>query len=188
MVAALSTGHQAGLALVGAAFIVFALVSSFVLPSRNPNFPGAARNWYLLLCLAFFAAMLSAVVVFGRESKGEAKAAPAPTTTTGTTTTPAQPAGDAAAGKALFMKSGCGACHTFAAAGSTGKVGPNLDTSLKESATAAGQPLDQFITTSIKDPNAYIAKGFQAGVMPRFPFTDAQVADLVAFLSGGSSG
>jgi cytochrome c oxidase subunit 2 len=180
MVAALSTGHEIGPAGVGVAFIVFSLVSSFVLPGRDANFPGRARNLYLVVCAGFFVAMMAAVLVFGRESKSEAEAAPTPTTTT-----PAKSSGDAAAGKALFMKSGCGACHTLAAAGSTGKVGPNLDTSLKESATAAGQPLDQFITTSITDPNAYIAKGFQAGVMPPFKFTDEQVADLVAFVSGG---
>ena len=40
VVAGLSSGHKIGLAAVGAAFIAFALVSSFVLPRRNPNFPG----------------------------------------------------------------------------------------------------------------------------------------------------
>jgi cytochrome c553 len=33
----------------------------------------------------------------------------------------------AAAGAAVFRNSGCGACHTFKAAGATGNVGPNLD-------------------------------------------------------------
>jgi mono/diheme cytochrome c family protein len=32
-----------------------------------------------------------------------------------------------AAGKAVFASAGCGSCHTLAAAGSTGPVGPNLD-------------------------------------------------------------
>ncbi len=40
MIFALTTGHKIGLLVVGLAFIVFALVSSFVLPRRNPNFPG----------------------------------------------------------------------------------------------------------------------------------------------------
>jgi mono/diheme cytochrome c family protein len=35
--------------------------------------------------------------------------------------------GDAAAGKAVFASAGCGSCHTLAAAGSSGNVGPNLD-------------------------------------------------------------
>jgi mono/diheme cytochrome c family protein len=180
MVFALSTGHQIGLAATGAAFIVFALISSFVLPRNNPNFPGRTRNWYLLLCLAFFGAMMAAVVVFGREKKEQAEAAPG----TGTTAAPSQPAGNASAGKATFTQSGCVACHTFKPAGSNGKVGPDLDT-LKQAAQKAGQPLDQFIATSIKDPNAYIAPGFHPGVMPKLPLSDSQVADLVAFLSSG---
>ena len=35
--------------------------------------------------------------------------------------------GGAAAGKALFTNNGCASCHTFAPAGATGKVGPDLD-------------------------------------------------------------
>ena len=35
--------------------------------------------------------------------------------------------GDAAAGAAVFTSAGCGGCHTLAAAGSNGNVGPNLD-------------------------------------------------------------
>jgi mono/diheme cytochrome c family protein len=180
MVSALSTGHEVGLALVGAAFIVFALVSSFVLPARNPNFPGAARNWYLLLCVAFFIAMMSAVIVLGREKKETAEAA----TGTGTTSTQTQPAGNAANGKTVFSSSGCSACHTFKPANANGKVGPDLD-QLKASAAKAGKPLDEFITTSIEDPNAYIAPGFHPGVMPKLPLSSSQVADLVAFLSSG---
>lgn len=30
-------------------------------------------------------------------------------------------------GRALFLSSGCGGCHTLAAAGATGTAGPNLD-------------------------------------------------------------
>jgi mono/diheme cytochrome c family protein len=169
MAFALSTAHQIGLAGTGAAFIIFSLISSFVLPRRNPNFPASGRNWYLLLSLAFFAAMMSAVVVFGREQK-EAEA---------------KPSGDAAAGKALFAKSGCSACHEFKPAASNGKVGPSLD-NLKEAATKAKQPLDQYIETSIKDPNAYITPGFKAGVMPKLPLSNTDVSDLVAFLTSGS--
>jgi len=178
MVFALSTGHQIGLALTGALFIVFSLVSSFVLPGRNPNFPGASRNWYLLLCLAFFAAMMAAVVVFGREKKETAQAAP------GTTPGKTQPTGNAANGKTVFSSSGCSACHTFKPAASNGKVGPDLDT-LKAAAAKAGQPLDKFIATSIEDPNAYIDPGFHAGVMQKLPLSSTQVDDLVAFLSSG---
>ena len=35
--------------------------------------------------------------------------------------------GEAADGKAIFAEAGCGSCHTLAAAGTSGTVGPNLD-------------------------------------------------------------
>ena len=186
MAFALSTGHEIGLAATGAAFIVFALISSFVLPQRDANFPGRGRNLYLLAALAFFAAMMAAVVVFGREKKETAEAAPGGGTESTPTQTQPSAAGNAANGKTLFTKNGCIACHTFKPAGSSGTVGPDLD-NLKEAASKAGQPLDQFVATSIKDPNAYIAPGYKAGVMPPFStLSDTDIADLVAFLTSGS--
>jgi mono/diheme cytochrome c family protein len=139
VVAALSTGNQIGLAVVGGAFILFALVSSFVLPARYPNFPGRHVGWYVAAGILFFVAMISAVLVFGVEKKEAAPASSAPaaaaTTTTGaatttgsaTTTAAAAPQGDPVAGKAVFSNAGCGACHTLKAASATGTVGPNLD-------------------------------------------------------------
>ena len=123
VIAGLSTGNQIGLAAVGAAFIVFALISSFVLPLRNPNFPGKNMGLYLTICVAFFAAMVAAVILFGKEKK-EAKAEPAATTTSAPA--PA-PQGNASAGKAIFASAGCKSCHTLQAAGATGTIGPNLD-------------------------------------------------------------
>ncbi len=139
VVAGLSTGHKIGLAAVGIAFIVFALVSSFVLTRRSPDFPGKkGLGWYVVLCIAFFVAMIAAVLVFGKESKeatGPETTTAAATTTASstppatTTTTTAAPAvqGDPAAGKAVFASAGCNGCHTLKAAGATGTVGPNLD-------------------------------------------------------------
>jgi cytochrome c6 len=133
VVAALSTGNEIALAVVGGAFILFALVSSFVLPARYPNFPGRHVGWYVAAGLLFFVAMISAVLVFGVEKKEVAKAgeattsAAATTTAAATTSTPAAAQGDPVAGKAVFASAGCGACHTLKAAGSTGTVGPNLD-------------------------------------------------------------
>ncbi len=130
VVAALSSGHKIGLAAVGIAFIVFALVSSFVLPRRNPDFPGKHVGWYVTVCVLFFAAMIGAVLVFGKESK-EATAAAETTTTQAAppTTTATAPAvqGDPAAGKQVFATAGCTGCHTLKAAGATGTIGPNLD-------------------------------------------------------------
>jgi cytochrome c551 len=37
------------------------------------------------------------------------------------------PKGNAAAGEKVFVKGGCGSCHTLAATGASGAVGPNLD-------------------------------------------------------------
>jgi cytochrome c6 len=135
VVAALSTGNQIGLAVVGGAFILFSLVSSFVLPARYPNFPGRHVGWYVAAGILFFVVMISAVIVFGVEKKEAAPAGEvttttaAATTTTGaaTTTAPAAAQGDPVAGKAVFASAGCNACHTLKAAGATGTVGPNLD-------------------------------------------------------------
>lgn len=133
VVAGLSSGHKIGLAVVGAAFIVFALVSSFVLPRRIPDFPGKYMGLYVTICVVFFVAMLSAVLVFGREAP-EAKGSEGSTPTESTpapapTSTPTSPStkGDAAAGKPIFTSAGCAGCHTLKAAGATGNVGPNLD-------------------------------------------------------------
>jgi mono/diheme cytochrome c family protein len=135
VVAALSTGNKIGLAVVGGAFILFALVSSFVLPARYPNFPGRHVGWYVAAGVLFFAAMISAVIVFGVEKKEPAQAGEAPppaATTTATTTTETgapttAPQGNPAAGKAVFASAGCGVCHTLKAAKANGTVGPNLD-------------------------------------------------------------
>src|SRR5581483_4449490 len=124
IVAGLTTGHKIGLAVIGAAFIVFALISSFLLPRWNANFPGRHMGLYLSICLCFFAAMIAAVIVFGRESEASAERTVA-VTTTRTPTKP--PQGDPAAGKAVFESAGCKTCHTLRAAGATGTVGPNLD-------------------------------------------------------------
>jgi mono/diheme cytochrome c family protein len=163
VVAGLSTGHKIGLSAVGAAFIVFALISSFVLPRRNPNFPGKGLGWYVVVVICFFIAMVAAVLVFGRESK-EATTPPATTTTTGSSSSGG--AGDAAAGKHVFLTAGCSGCHTLKAAGSTGTVGPNLD-QLKPSQSAVQQQV--------------IHGG---GPMPAFAgtLTPKQIQDVAAFV------
>jgi uncharacterized cupredoxin-like copper-binding protein len=75
----LSTGHKIGLAVVALIFIAFALTSSFVVPRRRPDFPGKnGLSVFVIASVFLFAAMISAVVVFGRES--EAKGAAAQTT------------------------------------------------------------------------------------------------------------
>jgi len=98
------------------------------------------------------------------------------------------PLGNAGAGRAVFINSGCGACHTFTPAGANGRVGPNLDHLAAQAKIANQGTLAEFTRTSIVDPAAYIAPGYPAGVMPaNFGQTlkPQQIADLVAFLVKG---
>src|SRR5690348_9900781 len=108
MLFALDTGQKVGIVIVAALFIGFALVSSFVLPRRNPNFPGRGLRWYLLACVAFFIAMMATIIFVAREPKtaeaSKENAAPPTKTVPGAAAT-----GDPTAGKAVFDSSGCGA-------------------------------------------------------------------------------
>ena len=184
MLLGLSTGHSVGLALVAGAFVVFALVSALIVPRRWPQFPGQRLGWFIAATLVLFVGTLAAVEVFAKESK-EPEAAEAvtakPGTSTGTTTEkqPPAPTGDATAGKSLFEAQGCGGCHTFSAAGSSGAVGPDLDQALKGKSA-------EFVHESIVDPNKEIAKGYQPSVMPQDfgqKLSQKEIDDLVAFLT-----
>lgn len=171
VVAGLSSGQKLGLALVGGAFIVFALISAIVLPRRNPNFPGRGIGWYVTLSVLFVVAMLSAVVVFGKEKESSAA------TTSAQATTPTSPhqakpgpgagQGNATAGKAVFESAGCTSCHTLKNAGSTGTVGPNLD--------------------QLKPTFARVHRQVENGgaIMPAFKtkLTATQINDVAAYVS-----
>ena len=76
--------------------------------------------------------------------------APAPATT-----------GTAPEGRQVFLAQGCGTCHTFAPAGASGTVGPDLGESLKGRA-------DEYVREGIVAPNAATAAGFEdgSGLMP----------------------
>ena len=74
VVFALSTSHKIAIAAMGAIFIAFALISSFVLPRRNPNFPNRHVGLYVLGTLVLFAAMLTTILVFGVEEESGAEA------------------------------------------------------------------------------------------------------------------
>ena len=75
--------------------------------------------------------------------------------------------GDPANGKSVYASAGCGGCHTFAAAGSTGTVGPNLDEASLEFDAAVQQ----------------IENG--GGGMPPFGdrLSDKEIADVTAFIT-----
>lgn len=205
MLLGLTTDQKLGLAGTAAVFIAFALVTALVIPRYRPDFPGRKGvGLFVVVTLLLMVAMIGAVVVFASEDEGaeaaghveteltetetgptETETGPAETETGQTETTPPAttapeeeaPAGDPAAGKALFASNGCSGCHTFEAAGSTGAVGPNLDEVLE------GKDAE-FVHQSIVEPNAEVAEGYNAGVMPSFEqLSEDQVNDLVAFLT-----
>ena len=140
------------LAVVAAVLVVFSLTVAMVVPRRDPTFPGRKLGLFVLVCALLVAGMLTTVEVVGEEEESEAAEAtettpaepppaePTPTDTGSAETAPAtepataetepaepEPGGDPAAGKSVFAETGCGSCHTLAAAGTSGAVGPVLD-------------------------------------------------------------
>lgn len=90
-------------------------------------------------------------------------------------------------GLAVYQQNGCGGCHTFKPAGSTGKVGPDLDNLTQEAAKAKRGALAAFIHESIVKPQAYLEPGFPDAM----PHTFAQqipgpkLDQLVSYLAQG---
>jgi mono/diheme cytochrome c family protein len=96
-----------------------------------------------------------------------------PTSTTSTADLPAlKLTGDATKGKAIFASQGCVACHTLAAAGATGTVGPNLD---------KAKPTKELVVTRV-------TKGM--GAMPPFAeqLDPQQIADVAAYVVKSTGG
>jgi mono/diheme cytochrome c family protein len=101
-----------------------------------------------------------------------------------------------AAGKQVFTGiGGCGACHTLAAAGTTGTVGPNLDQRLRtDCALPASKPirgatLAECIKNAIIKPYAFIPSGYTTGVMPPnfgTRLTPSEITALVNFLESAA--
>lgn len=99
-------------------------------------------------------------------------------------------AGDAAAGKALFNQSligtqpGCATCHSLEP-GVT-MVGPSLaGIGSAAGSRVSGVSAEDYLLKSIVDPNADLAEGFAAGIMPAAladELTEQQMNDMVAFL------
>jgi mono/diheme cytochrome c family protein len=118
------------------------------------------------------AALLGAVVLAGCGSQGVAS--PTPNTVIGTVATtssfPIVPAfhltGNPKKGSAVFSSSGCGGCHTLAAAHSSGTVGPNLDQ----------------LKPDYRDATAQVTNG--GGAMPAFKskLSTQQIADVAAYV------
>ena len=93
------------------------------------------------------------------------------TTGGGETTTGGSATGDAANGKAVFASAGCGGCHTYSKAGSSGSIGPNLDD----------------LAPSFDAVVRQVTNG--GGPMPSFKdqLSAQEIRDVAAFVSGSSS-
>ena len=129
-----------------------------------------------------FAALVAALALVaagcgGGDGSASPPATTTETTTTETTTTTTEPtttggrAGDPANGEKVFASAGCGGCHTFSKAGSSGSVGPNLDD----------------VSPSFDTVVRQVTNG--GGPMPAFKdqLTEQEIRDVAAFVSGSSS-
>jgi mono/diheme cytochrome c family protein len=86
--------------------------------------------------------------------------------------TPPPASANAAAGAAVYKQAGCGSCHVLKAAGSSGQIGPNLDT----------------LQPSFAQVSAQVIRG--GGSMPSFKnsLTPAQIRNVAAFVSTRAGG
>ncbi len=109
--------------------------------------------------------------------------------------TPAEP-GNAERGRQLFMapvasprgdQQACVRCHALEPGekSATG-LGTNFSgIGLRAGATVPGQTAEVYLRTSIVDPDAHLAGGFQDGLMYREyakVLTEQQISDLVAYM------
>jgi mono/diheme cytochrome c family protein len=192
--------------IAGGALVALALITSLI-GLRSESFPsnGVLRAGVALVAAVVALTAVAAVSSSGeeRDTNGEAAANAATLaaggeetsgggSASGTSEEPATPAsgkGDdtnAAAGDGaqVFASNGCGGCHTLTAASSTGEVGPNLDEALVDKDPA-------FIKTSIIDPSAEIAPGYEDGIMPQTfeeQISPGDLDALVAYLAQSTSG
>ena len=184
MLLAITNEGKVGLGVLAGLFIVFALLSSFYFPRRDPNFPGNRLGLFVLVTVVLFIGTMAGVVFFAKEEEGAhgAEAAETHETETGaggeTTgeTTAEEPgggaSGDPAAGEEVFASAGCGGCHALEAAGSTGNVGPNLDES---------QPDAELVVDRVTNG---------AGAMPAFgdQLDEQQIQDVAAYVVDSTQG
>jgi mono/diheme cytochrome c family protein len=197
---AITTTGKVVLLIVAGTFIAFALVSAIVVPRRRPGFPGDRLGAFLALVALVFLAQMGAVVWVAETQESEehgteaaetqpaepgqtgpAETEPAQTgteraetepTETGGATTGAAQGGDATAGKQVFESAGCVSCHTLAAAGSSGTVGPNLDDA---------KPSFDLVVERVTNGK---------GAMPSFKdqLSEQQIRDVAAFVSESARG
>lgn len=167
------TGYETALLVVAAVFIAFALIVALVIPRSRPEFPAPRLAIFLVIAGVLFVSQVAAVLVLAEI--GEAEEATREAGPTETTTEPTAGAGDAAAGKEVFVSiaaPSCGGCHTLSDAGTSGAVGPNLD--------AAKPPFDKVVER--------VTNGM--GVMPPFKdsLSEQQIQDVAAYVSSSATG
>jgi cbb3-type cytochrome c oxidase subunit III len=98
--------------------------------------------------------------------------------------------GDKDTGKKLFV-SKCGGCHTLAAAGTAGTVGPNLDDSFAE-ARANGfkdSAIADIVAGQIRDPGQYATGTGQARLQTNMSpnlVTGTDLDDVAAFVAANA--
>jgi mono/diheme cytochrome c family protein len=187
VIAALSTGHKTGLIAVAAIFIVFALVSSFVLPRRDPDFPGNRMGAFVGASVLLFVAMLAAIVIFGSEPK-EKHAGEGPTTTDHITFESAAVA--AQKGKALYAAKTCNSCHSV---DGSFVAGPSFKGLAGSKVTlVSGPPVtadDAYLLESIEDPGKQVVKCPNCGppspmlaLIKPHQISPQDAAELVAYI------
>jgi mono/diheme cytochrome c family protein len=122
---------------------------------------------HLVLPASVVGALALATVGCGGGGSGSSSSS----ATTATETTAAGATGDPANGAKVFASAGCGGCHTFSKANSTGSVGPNLDD--------RGPSFDTVVHQ--------VTNG--GGAMPSFGdrLSEQEIQDVAAFVSGQTS-
>lgn len=188
------TGYEAALLAVAAVFIAFALIVALVIPRARPEFPSKRLGTFLAICIALFAAQMTAVLLLAEVGEADEPVAqeettptettPPETTTSETTTSETtttestttettettEVQGDPVAGKEVFVSAAqpsCTGCHTLADAGASGSVGPILD---------ATKPSYDKVVERVTNGQ---------GVMPSFKgtLTEQQIQDVAAYVS-----
>lgn len=172
-------------------------------PSHMPNL--AFREGEVAKLIAFFK-YTSAMNTEGWPPKVEtgtleqrlqfinrASAAPAPVAVPAGASAPAAPAAadPAQEGAALVANYGCTACH---AADQTRMIGPgwgglyNSQVTLADGSTVSADR--DYLAESIRQPDARVAEGYPAGVMPAYAsiLSDAEVDAMVAYLVSLNNG
>jgi cytochrome c len=102
--------------------------------------------------------------------------------------------GDAARGGQLFSgvatfassdAVACNACHAVDVSAGPG-IGPNLaGVATRAETRVGGQSAEEYLRTSLLNPDAYLAEGYQEGIMYRgydAALTEEERRDLVAYL------